>query len=150
MSINNLKKRVVVSIFISPVFLVISYMMSFNNLTELLDSNEGFFRVVGFFGYMILPYSIVAIAVQGFILFLILFNIKNNKTFNIVNFIIQVVYFVAEKIFLIPFIVLNWMALNKILGCIIAFSYEILNVYILVLMAEIISVSSKERSESNE
>ena len=94
---------------------------------------------------MILPFTVIAIVIQSLALIVLLINKRNKQILDIIDLIIEIVYFVGINFAVIPFVFLNLISLSKFIAYICILIFELINIYILIFMIKrIIIYSEKE------
>ena len=131
---DKIKKRFVISNGLTILMLIVNLIISSFNLDNLVNSSDTFKELIGAFSTMLLPYMIIAIIIQIVVLVLFLFDKQKKQLLNVVLLIIELLYFIFTNILVVPFMFLNLFFLNKILAYIVIFIFEILNIYVIILI----------------
>ena len=130
---EKLTKRCVISVCLTVLILIINFIVGYFNLENLINSSDIVSNLIGSFGFMVLPYIIIAIIIQIVVLILNFINKQSKQSLNIASLIVEIVYFSFTNFVVTPFILLNLLYFNKLLAYSVFLIFEILNIYIIVL-----------------
>ena len=130
---EKLTKRCVISVCLTVLILIINFIVGYFNLENLINSSDIVSNLIGSFGFMVLPYIIIAIIIQIVVLILNFINKQSKQSLNISSLIVEIVYFIFTNFAVTPFMLLNLLYFNKLLAYSVFLIFEILNIYIIVL-----------------
>ena len=140
---NSIDKKIKISICLTIIILGIHFITSYFFTNNLINGDK-FESLIGIITKSwIMPYNIIVCGIQIISLILVLVNKNKKQSLNIINVIIEVIYFIGATIIVIPNMYFNFFRYNKILSDIIIFLFEILNIYTIVIMIKKIFIYNK-------
>ena len=104
---EKLTKRCVISVCLTVLILIINFIVGYFNLENLINSSDIVSNLIGSFGFMVLPYIIIAIIIQIVVLILNFINKQSKQSLNISSLIVEIVYFIFTNFAVTPFMLLN-------------------------------------------
>ena len=136
---DKLIKNTIVLVSLTILILIIDFIICSVNLNNLINYGDSFTKLIGSFSSLILPYIIIAIVIQSVELSLLLINRKNY----IVNLIVEIIYFLFTNFAVVPFMFFNLLSINKLLAYLLILIFELINIYIFILMIKRIIITKK-------
>lgn len=128
-SVKLIKKNIIL-IILTILMLVSDYIFCSYNLEILKSSSDSVSNIIGLFGAMILPYIVISIVMQILVMILTILS----KKYNIIGFVIEIVYLIFTSITVIPFSFLNLAILNEVIAYTVVSVFIAINIWLIVLM----------------
>ena len=133
----------IVLILLTLILLVGHFITAYSFTDQLM--NDGSRLLGGFLQALAMPCIIIAGVMQLICFILVIIGGKNNHSLDIINIIIEVLYFFLVTILVVPYMYINLLRYSLILALPIVILFEVINIIIIILMARKIIVKSKKK-----
>lgn len=137
---NNI--GLIILILLTLVLLIGHFITAYSFTDQLM--NDGSWLLGGLLQALAMP-CIIIVGVMQFICFILaIVSGKNSRTLDIINIIIEVLYFFLTTFLVLPYMYINLLRYSLILALPVVMLFEVINIIIIVLMARKIIVKNKK------
>ena len=133
----------IVLILLTLILLIGHFITAYSFTDQLM--NDGSRLLGGFLQALAMPCIIIAGVMQFICFILVIIGGKNNHSLDIINIIIEVLYFFLVTILVVSYMYINLLRYSLILALPIVILFEVINIIIIILMARKIIVKSEKK-----